>query len=225
MILATTVPTFFMRVKPTSSMAKPACMNSTRSGGDDHPHGVGGDPGCLGRGVVGRRGRSAAARPARRRRRRRVVMRVRRSNGVLLGRLVACGQRRKTAGHLRCARRHNLCSEHLCARHKLRATGSPGDGRHLRRSRPCRMPPTAGMHLADAQAEMEVEPGGRVVEAQAADLLDASQPVQHGVAVDVEPLRRSRSASRGSGRRRRASPSGRRRCARRRRRAAPRVWR
>src|ERR1017187_6603229 len=31
MTLATTVPTFFMRVKPTSSMAKPACMNITRS--------------------------------------------------------------------------------------------------------------------------------------------------------------------------------------------------
>src|SRR5438128_4203114 len=30
MILATIVPTFFMRAKPTSSMAKPACMNSTR---------------------------------------------------------------------------------------------------------------------------------------------------------------------------------------------------
>jgi len=29
MTLATTVPTFFMRVKPTSSMAKPACMKST----------------------------------------------------------------------------------------------------------------------------------------------------------------------------------------------------
>src|ERR1035437_2368576 len=29
MILATTVPTFFMRVKPTSSMANPACMKST----------------------------------------------------------------------------------------------------------------------------------------------------------------------------------------------------
>jgi len=28
--LATTVPTFFMRLKPTSSMAKPACMNITR---------------------------------------------------------------------------------------------------------------------------------------------------------------------------------------------------
>src|SRR5665213_654207 len=31
MTLATTVPTFFMRVKPTSSMAKPACMNRTSS--------------------------------------------------------------------------------------------------------------------------------------------------------------------------------------------------
>src|ERR1017187_5848 len=31
MTLATTVPTFFMRVKPTSSMAKPACMNIARS--------------------------------------------------------------------------------------------------------------------------------------------------------------------------------------------------
>ena len=29
MILATTVPTFFMREKPTSSMAKPACMKRT----------------------------------------------------------------------------------------------------------------------------------------------------------------------------------------------------
>ena len=29
-IFATTVPTFFMRAKPTSSMAKPACMNSTK---------------------------------------------------------------------------------------------------------------------------------------------------------------------------------------------------
>src|SRR5712692_4776965 len=29
MTLATTVPTFFMRLKPTSSMAKPACMNMT----------------------------------------------------------------------------------------------------------------------------------------------------------------------------------------------------
>src|SRR5881397_4046039 len=28
--LATTVPTFFMRLKPTSSMAKPACMNMTK---------------------------------------------------------------------------------------------------------------------------------------------------------------------------------------------------
>src|SRR6266852_344911 len=28
--LATTVPTFFMRLKPTSSIAKPACMNMTR---------------------------------------------------------------------------------------------------------------------------------------------------------------------------------------------------
>src|SRR6266849_8503825 len=28
--LATTVPTFFMRLKPTSSIAKPACMNITR---------------------------------------------------------------------------------------------------------------------------------------------------------------------------------------------------
>src|SRR6266487_4496265 len=30
MTFATTVPTFFMRLKPTSSMAKPACMNITR---------------------------------------------------------------------------------------------------------------------------------------------------------------------------------------------------
>jgi len=30
MTLATTVPTFFIRLKPTSSMAKPACMNITR---------------------------------------------------------------------------------------------------------------------------------------------------------------------------------------------------
>src|ERR687884_465 len=29
--LATTVPTFFMRLNPTSSMAKPACMNMTRT--------------------------------------------------------------------------------------------------------------------------------------------------------------------------------------------------
>src|ERR1700716_3901180 len=29
--LATTVPTFFMRLKPTSSMAKPACMNMTKT--------------------------------------------------------------------------------------------------------------------------------------------------------------------------------------------------
>jgi hypothetical protein len=29
--LATTVPTFFIREKPTSSMAKPACMKSTRT--------------------------------------------------------------------------------------------------------------------------------------------------------------------------------------------------
>src|SRR5665213_1039087 len=28
--LATTVPTFFMRLNPTSSMAKPACMNITK---------------------------------------------------------------------------------------------------------------------------------------------------------------------------------------------------
>jgi hypothetical protein len=30
MTLATTVPTFFIRLKPTSSMAKPACMNMTK---------------------------------------------------------------------------------------------------------------------------------------------------------------------------------------------------
>ncbi len=29
--LATTVPTFFMRLNPTSSMAKPACMNITNT--------------------------------------------------------------------------------------------------------------------------------------------------------------------------------------------------
>src|SRR3981081_2562220 len=28
--LATTVPTFFIRLKPTSSMAKPACINMTK---------------------------------------------------------------------------------------------------------------------------------------------------------------------------------------------------
>src|SRR6202162_4220796 len=28
--LATTVPTFFIRLKPTSSIAKPACMNMTK---------------------------------------------------------------------------------------------------------------------------------------------------------------------------------------------------
>ena len=30
MTLATTVPTFFIRLKPTSSIAKPACMNMTK---------------------------------------------------------------------------------------------------------------------------------------------------------------------------------------------------
>src|SRR5438093_634812 len=30
MTLATTVPTFFIRLKPTSSIAKPACMNITK---------------------------------------------------------------------------------------------------------------------------------------------------------------------------------------------------
>jgi len=30
MTFATTVPTFFMRLKPTSSIAKPACMNITK---------------------------------------------------------------------------------------------------------------------------------------------------------------------------------------------------
>src|SRR6267142_6938665 len=30
MTLATTVPTFFIRLKPTSSIAKPACMNRTK---------------------------------------------------------------------------------------------------------------------------------------------------------------------------------------------------
>src|SRR5256885_2984863 len=30
MTFATTVPTFFMRLKPTSSIAKPACMNMTK---------------------------------------------------------------------------------------------------------------------------------------------------------------------------------------------------
>ena len=29
--LATTVPTFFIRLKPTSSMANPACMNMTKT--------------------------------------------------------------------------------------------------------------------------------------------------------------------------------------------------
>ncbi len=51
MTLATTVPTFFMRVKPTSSIAKPACMNRTRQRRDDHPDGVSGHAG-------GRRSRS-----------------------------------------------------------------------------------------------------------------------------------------------------------------------
>ena len=33
-------PTFFIRVRPASRKAKPACMNITRIAGDEHPHGA-----------------------------------------------------------------------------------------------------------------------------------------------------------------------------------------
>ena len=39
-IFATLVPAFFMREKPISSMANPACMNKHENGGDNHPQGV-----------------------------------------------------------------------------------------------------------------------------------------------------------------------------------------
>src|SRR5487761_1413466 len=82
MILATTVPTFFMRVKPTSSMAKPACMNSTSSAATTTQMVSAATPAacvavasaaCAESGIVAS---AAAPAPA-------ILMRVRRCNGVL----------------------------------------------------------------------------------------------------------------------------------------------
>ena len=173
MTLATTVPTFFIRVKPTSSIAKPACMKSTKHAATMTQTVSAAIPAaawrwrlraCAVRAAGERRGAGDGDSDA-----------GSSVNGVLLG--VTAFRKPRNAGEaVRRARRHKIWAR-LVRRAQTSFSATPPSE-----------PPTRREALADAQAEVQVETRGRVVEAQAADLLDATQAIEDGVAVQVEAL-------------------------------------
>jgi hypothetical protein len=95
-------------------------------------------------------------------------------------------------------------TKRACVVSRVGADLRSGDGRSRQKPRanlcaPCRKPQSdrgkrsvsGGRleHVAQLETEMEIESRLRVVESQVADVLDPAQPVEHGVAVEMQQMR------------------------------------